>query len=226
MKKNYLDKPKSWTLGLLLLASAARVAEAATIVLDFEGVGDLAAVNDFYNGGTDSAGNSGTNFGISFSDNSLGLIDSDAGGFGNFANEPSPDTILFFLSSDHPATMNVAAGFHTSFSFYYTSVNDPGNVTVYDGLDGTGNILAILNLPALGGICSGDPHGANCNWMEVGVTFTGIARSVDFGGAADHIGFDNITLGSLVPVPIPAAAWLLGSALAGLFSLTHRWKVR
>jgi len=221
MKKNYLDKPKSWTLGLLLLASAARVAEAATIVLDFEGVGDLAAVNDFYNGGTDSAGNSGSNFGISFSENSLGLIDSDAGGFGNFANEPSPDTILFFLGGG-AATMNVAAGFSTSFSFYYTSVNDPGIVTVYDGLNGTGNVLATLNLPYLGGACFGDPYGTNCNWSTVGVTFNGTARSVDFGGAADHIGFDNITLGSMASVPIPPAAWLLGSALVGLFGLSRR----
>ena len=46
----------------------------ATTVLTFEGVGDQAAVNDFYNGGTDSAGNSGPNYGINFSSTSLGLI--------------------------------------------------------------------------------------------------------------------------------------------------------
>lgn len=101
---------------MLGLASArslvASIAQAAPIVLDFEGVGDFASVNEFYNGGTDSAGNSGPNYGINFSPTSLGLIDSDAGRSRNFANEPSPDTILFFQEGD-AATMNVAAGFDT-----------------------------------------------------------------------------------------------------------------
>src|SRR4051812_3801536 len=105
----------------------------ASIVLTFEGVGNLASVNNFYNGGTDSVGNSGTNYGINFSSNSIGNIDADAGGGGNFANEPSPSTDLIFLSGG-AATMNVAAGFDTGFSFYYSG-NEPGFVNVYDGLN-------------------------------------------------------------------------------------------
>ncbi len=103
-----------------------------------------AAINGFYNGGTDSNGNSGTDYGVAFSPATLGLIDSDAGGTGNFANEPSPNTILFWLDSSS-AIMNVAAGFDTGFSFYYTS-STAATINVYDGLNATGNVIGSIDL--------------------------------------------------------------------------------
>ena len=201
--------------------------QAAPIVLDFEGVGDLASVNDFYNGGTDSAGNSGTNHGINFSNTSLGIVDQDAGGSGNFANEPSSSSVLFFLSGG-AATMNVAAGFDTGFSFFYTSRFNTGFVNVYDGLNATGNLLASINLALnwQNNSCGGDPNGQFCNWDPIGVAFSGIAMSVDFGGTANQVGFDNITLGSKDPIvtqtPIPGAFWLMGSGLVGLLKMRRK----
>lgn len=200
-------------------------ASAATFVLDFEGLQNLEAVNDFYNGGTGSLGSSGTDYGVSFSTTSLAIIDADAGGTGNFANEPSPDTVLFFLSGG-AATMNVAAGFDTGFSFFYSSVSFAGSVTVYDDLNASGNILATLNLPANGSGGGGDPTGSFNVFDAVGVTFAGIAKSIDFGGVADQIAFDNVTFGSEIPevpneVPIPAALPLLAGALAA-FGLIRR----
>lgn len=198
----------------LVLSSAA---SAAVIVLDFEGVGNFAAVNNFYNGGTDSLGNSGTNYGVSFSPATLGLIDADAGGGGNFGNEPSPDTVMFFLDAND-AILSYAAGFTTGFSFFYSS-STAATVTVYDGVDGTGNVLATLNLAAQGfDNCSGDPSGDFCNWTPIGVSFSGTARSIDFGGTANQTGFDDITIGSATPglIPEPASLALVGVALAGL----------
>src|SRR5688572_20093730 len=95
---------------IAVIAAAVNLAPAAVTVLDFEGVGDYNPVGNFYNGGA------GTNYGIEFSPNALGLVDADAGGNGNFGGEPSPDTALFFLTGA-AATMNVAAGFTTGFSF-------------------------------------------------------------------------------------------------------------
>jgi len=168
------------------------------IVLDFEGLGDLDDINDFYNGGTSSQGYSGTNYGVEFGV-ALGLIDADAGGSGNFANEPSPSTIMFFLDANQ-AFMNVSAGFTTGFSFYYSAFVD-GAVSVYDGLNGTGNLLGTVNLPTNFNLnnCTGDPTGDACNWDPIAVPFDGTAKSVVFSGSADQIGFDDVTFGSTTP---------------------------
>jgi hypothetical protein len=200
-------------IGISLFAQMP--AQAAPIVLDFEGVGDLAAVGNYYNGG-----NPGTNYGVEFSPATLALVDADAGGSGNFANEPSPNTVMFFLDASN-AILNYAAGFTTGFSFFYSS-STAATVNVYDGLDGLGNLLGSLNLTAQGfNNCSGDPSGSFCNWTAVGVAFAGIAKSIDFGGTANQTGFDEITFGSIRPgdtgsVPEPVSLVLLGLGLFGL----------
>ena len=217
LKKSQLLKG---TAAAMLLA-ASGFAQANVIVLDFEGVGDQANINDFYNGGTDSMGNSGTDYGIGFGSNTLGIIDADAGGTGNFANEPSADTVMFFLTGT--AVLNYSAGFDTGFSFFYSS-STVASVFVYDGLDATGNLLATLDLSAQGfDNCSGDPNGQFCNWSPVGASFAGTAYSIDFGGTVNQIGYDDITFGSATagggdddptPAPAPAGLALLGLGLA------------
>jgi hypothetical protein len=208
-------------LGLSAALAAASPAGAA-IVLDFEGVGDLNYVNNFYDGGA------GTNYGISFS-NARAIVDTDAGGSGNIANEPSPNTSIDFPTGD-AATMNVAAGFDTGFSFFYSAAAGlGGSVSVYDGLDGSGTLLATLMLSANSGSCSGDPFGAYCEWTPVGVSFAGTAKSVNFGGSALFITYDNITLGSdtpIVAVPEPGtwAMMLAGFGAIG-FSMRRRTKL-
>lgn len=209
-------------VGLITAMLAVPSAQAAPVVLTFEGATDLASVNNFYNGGTDSAGASGTNYGINFSSTSLALVDADVGGSGNIANEPSGQTVLFFNSS--AATMNVAAGFNTGFSFFYAATS-AGFVKVYDGLNGSGNVLATLNLAPNLGSCAGDPTGTYCTWTPVGVSFAGTARSVDFGGAANFIAFDDITLGAKDPggtVPEPGTLGLLGLAGLGFAAMRRK----
>lgn len=202
-------------------------AGAAVIVLNFEGLQDQEAVQEFYNGGTGGNGSGpGTNFGASFSPDALALIDSDAGGIGNFGGEPSPSTILFFLQNT--AVLNYAAGFDTGFSFFYSAVNNPGSINVYDGLDKTGTLLASLALPTTISD-GGDPNGLFSPFVPIGVAFSGTAKSIDFGGTANQIGFDNITFGSATPVgqvPEPSALFLLGIGLAGLGWVVHKRAVR
>jgi len=211
-------------LAMLAATLASAQAISAPIVLTFEGAGNATSINDFYNGGTDSAGNSGTNYGIHFSSSSLSLIDSDSGGSGSFANEPSDGTIMFF-ETGRAATMNVAAGFTTGFSFFYSS-NDAGFVNVYDGLNGTGSLLAtVLLAGGTNGTCVGDPSGDFCHFVPTGVSFNGTARSVDFGGSAGNIGFDDITLGADVPggtVPEPGTLGLIGLAAFGFGAVRRK----
>lgn len=203
----------AWNSRTMVAVAALAMAGTAnaTVLLDFEGVGDNVAIGNYYAGQ-----------GVTFGPNALGLVDADAGGSGNFANEPSGDTIMYFTAGS--AILNYAAGFNTGFSFYYTS-STSATVNVYDGLNGTGNLLATLNLSAnyQNGGCAGDPSGGFCHFDAVGAAFAGIARSVDFGGVANQVGFDNVTFGSATPaVPEPETYALMLAGLGLLLSRRRR----
>jgi hypothetical protein len=143
---------------------------------------------------------------------------------------------MYFLSGT--AIMNVAAGFSGGFSFFYTTTV-PATVRVYDGLNATGNVLATINLAAntpANNCQSGSV--IFCNWSPGGQSFNGIARSIDFGGTVNQVGYDNITVGSGTPVgqtPVPTVAanvptlneWALIAlamlaAIAGAIALRRR----
>jgi hypothetical protein len=183
------------SLAVLALAASMSVARA-TSVLTFEGLQNLEPINNYYNGGTGGFGSGpGPNYGISFSSDSLAIRANSAGGTGNFGNTPSGSTIAFFLTGAGD-TMNIAGGFDTGFSFFYSAVGS-GSVSVWSGLNGTGTLLGSLLLTDSG---NNGPSGAFYNhWNPVGVSFAGTAQSAIFSGSADYIGFDNITVGSATP---------------------------
>ncbi|MEO1306901.1 MAG: VPLPA-CTERM sorting domain-containing protein, partial [Pseudomonadota bacterium] len=183
----------------------------------------------------------GIDLGITFSDNALAIVDADAAGLpssqGNFGGEPTPDTVLFFLTGS-AATLNFADGFTDGFSFFYSSINFTGNIDVYSGLNATGDVLASLTLPSTPFNGEPDPTGNFSPFVPLGVSFDGIAQSVDFGGTINQIGFDNITFGAADPlegntggtvtppppavVPVPASLPLLLGGLGGLALLRRR----
>jgi hypothetical protein len=214
-----------------LFALAATSALAAPVVLSFEGIIPYPAASDvfvqqFYNGGTSSNGSAGTNYGIEFSANALALCLNSAdvvcsnSSHGGMGDPSSAQTGLFFLDGD-ATYMNVAAGFDTGFSFLYTAANFGGIVNVFDGLNGTGNLLASLALDTTPTACAGDYNAAFCPFVAIGVAFSGTAMSVSFGGVANQVVFDDITFGSITPgdtgaeLPEPASLALVGLALAG-----------
>jgi len=161
----------------------------ADIVLDFEGVGNINAVGNFYSG-----------LGVFFTENALSVVDSDAGGSGNFGGEPTPDTALFFLQGTG-TFMNVPAGFSTGFSFWYTAINTAGSIAVYDDVNCVGTLLATLFLPQT--IVNGapDPTGQFSPFFEIEVSFSGVAKCVSFAGTENQIAFDNIQLGLISDDP-------------------------
>ena len=172
------------------------------ILMGFDSLHCLEYVDTYYAGGSGSAGTGpGPNYGVTFSSNAEVLADyiveSTCGSTtSNVTNEPSPQNSLIFLSGS-AATMDVPAGFTGGFSFYYAAPYYTGYINVWSGLNGTGTLLATLNLPTTGG-CANVPH--YCVWNPIGVSFTGTAMSVDFGGSANYIDFDSITLGASVEV--------------------------
>jgi hypothetical protein len=169
---------------LLLAAAVAALvavpANAAITVLTFEGLANNKPVGGFY--APDYI----------FSPATLALIDADAGGTGNFANEPTPSTIMFFLDANNAI------------------------------LGATGNVLGVINLAANAFGCPGDPTGGFSCWNGIGVAFSGTAYSIDFSGTANQTGFDNITFGQDTPVVPEPATWAMLIAGFGLVGTAVR----
>ncbi|MEI6683270.1 MAG: hypothetical protein WCO44_11610 [Bacteroidota bacterium] len=136
------------------------------MLLDFEGIGDFYPVGSYYSG----AG--GPNYGVTFSPGTVGVRD----GIGTFTNEPSPVTVAVSLSAS--MLMNVAAGFNTSLSFYYAAYKTNWTVNIFDGPDGTGNLLATSS----GAYNNAGTCGSYnvCVWTPLTINFAGTARSVVF----------------------------------------------
>lgn len=220
----------AFAVAAALLVSSAAQAQ----VLNFEGVNStypsgFAFVNNFYNGGTSSDLTSGTNFGITFSSNAQAIClnsltvncsNTSRGGLGDPTSQQGG---LFFLSGAQ-TFMNRAGGFTTGFSFFYVSLNQPGSFTVWDGLGGTGNVLASLTLTPNAGSCPGYSAGF-CPFSAAGVSFAGTAFSVSFAGVANQIVFDDVTFGSSTPgtvVPEPATVALTAAGLLAMAAAAHR----
>jgi hypothetical protein len=213
---------------IVVMGQNANSSRSSVIVLNFEGLGNSDAILEFYNGGLSQQGYSGPDVGVEFLGNALSIIDADAGGTGNIANEPSPSTVLFWLTGSS-AGMNVPAGFSNGFSFFYSINTSPGFVQVYSGLNGTGNLLASATLPINWNVnCTGDPTGGYCHWDPVGITFSGVAKSIFFGGVANQCAFDEITFGSDVPgyeTPVSNWAIFIGIGLILMFAFFRAWRI-
>ena len=225
----------------MLMAGAAGTANAAVISLNFENINatypssSYANILEFYNGGTSSDGTSGTDYGISFGRNALAICLNSQNDYcsntsrGGVGDPTSAKGGLFFLTGNE-TFMNVAAGFDTGFSFNYVSVSYSGSVTVYDGLNGTGNVLGVLNLTPNAGICPGGYNAGFCPFSASGINFSGTAHSVSFGGVANQIVFDDITFGSSTPGPQPGipepATWAMLIAGFGMVGASMRRRNR
>jgi hypothetical protein len=182
-------------LFVLVLAGCLSTAASATVVLNFEGLLSDEPIDSFYNGGLGGFGSGpGPSFGITFTSNSLALNS------GNYAGEPSPPGILFFLTGA-AATMNVPAGFTTGFSFFYSAAFFPGHIKVWSGTGGTGTLLADVVLPTTPNGGSNPACGFRnfCPFEPFGIAFAGTAKSVDFGGSENQVAFDDGTVGSVTP---------------------------
>lgn len=216
--------------------------QAATISLNFEGIdaaggGNTTVINNFYNGGTSGGGTSGVNYGVTFSPNALalslntlsnpGVSNTSRGGLGDPSSQNGG---LIFLSGTQ-TFINYSSGFDTGFSLFYTAVNNPGSISVYDGLNGTGSILASLSLPLTSSTCPSTFNANFCPFAPVGVSFAGTAKSIGFAGVANQIVFDDVTFGSVtpgtpttaVPEPFTIVGTLIGATAA--FRMRKRLKV-
>jgi hypothetical protein len=228
----------SLALGLVLGLGAAQV-KATTITLPLGGLKSGADILDYFAGGNDSVPSDGVgpNLGLTFSSNATAQkAGTTSTSDGRFENEPSGqgEVLYFSSSSTVPAVMNSASGFG-GLSFDYsisgnnanlgsTAAYSTATVDLWSGLNGTGSLLDTITLTPVTNPVACTTHGdAYCNWSVGMATGFGTAESVTFGANAtsSFTEFDDVQLA----VPLPAAAWLMLSGVAGLVGVARRRRI-
>lgn len=139
---------------------------AITKIITFEGINDLGKV--------------GKQSGVVFSPAWIAGLDSDEGGNGDFANEPSPDTVAFLNSPENQIATRITLPYPTSqVSFFYslnTDIAPSVDVYFYDQNDSILGTLSMNNCGCVlcGSSCSGDPNGNWCEFEELCANYAGI----------------------------------------------------
>lgn len=165
---------------------ATIVAQADTCsLIDFESVGDINPVG-IYNGPVQ----------VTFGSSWLGVVDSDNGGSGNFANEPSPNTAASFMDTNDISINLVPPVRFVQFSYSAAKISLPVVVNAYDvngNLVGTATGNTVGNSTD-GANCTGDPTGDFCLWDKITLVSAGnlITKIQINGTTAAQFGIDDL----------------------------------
>lgn len=198
---------RSALIAFVFTAAVPLHALSQTVNLDFEGATSFASVANFYNGGVDGGGQTGTNFGIAFGGDALAFRTDDV--TLSISNAPSGVTVMGAVGTD--AFMNVVSGFAGALQFAYSSTDAGAVVAVFSGLNGSGTQLASFNLAA--NATSGCADAAYCHFDVANLAFAGVAKSVNF-GTSPSVAYDNVSV-SLVPEPSGIALAFAGFGVLG-----------
>ncbi len=183
---------------VLLLVTDALLAQTKGNAT-FGGLKNLEFIDNYYNGGTGSLGSGppAKNLHLTFTANAQAIISAAKGGSGNFIGNPGGYPVMFFPTGTS-VTLNSDGGISTALWFSYSALQ-AGTVTIYDGPNGTGNVLANITLPPNNVGCVGYKL---CVWSPVGIPLSTPAGSLQFGGAANNLAIGTIHFGAKIPTSI------------------------
>jgi hypothetical protein len=193
---------KPWMFIIFVFLFAAPLLSQTKGIATFGGLKNLEFVNGFYNNGTGSLGSGpGKNLQLEFPANAQAIVSANKGGSGNFINNPGGYPVMFFQTGTE-VLVNAKAGISVGLWFSYSALQ-PGTVTVYDGANGAGNILASVALT---------PNNTGCNtykmcvWSPIGVPLTTNAGSIRFSGVGNYLAIGAIHFGVKIPTSIAIAS--------------------
>jgi len=190
-----VQKRNPLLISLLSLLLTAPLWGQTRGIVTFGGLKNLEFVNNYYNGGTGSMGSGpAKNLHLEFTANAEAIVSADKGGSGNFINNPGGYPVMFFPTGSS-VTINTTAGVTTGLWFTYSALQ-PGAATLYDGPNGTGNILSSISLTSNESGCTTYKM---CVWTPVGVPLSTPVASIRFSGVANYIAVGAIHLGVKLP---------------------------
>lgn len=226
----------SITRSSLSLAAALSLSTSASAgivaTLDFENIAvypsNAVAILEYYNGGAAGNGTIGPDYGVSFTGAGSILCMNIPGTSGCNASrgDYGPSQWFGFYWETGTPIMNVADGFDRSLSFDYSNAwGYAASVAIFSGLDGSGDLLASLNLSqttAQGCEYSFASGAYYCPLVETSIPFTGTARSVKFISDTNNVVvFDDIQ----IPEPATWTLLIAGAGLAGTAAARRRRSV-
>ena len=181
---------------LSLLLSASQLGAQTKGIATFGGLKNLEFINNYYNGGTGSMGSGPAkkDLHLEFTANAQVIVSANKGGSGNFINNPGGYPVMFFQTGTD-IVINATAGVTTGLWFTYSALQ-PGTATLYDGPNGTGNILSSIALTLND---SGCVTYKMCIWSPVGVPLSTPVASIRFSGTANYLAIGAIHLGANLP---------------------------
>jgi len=177
-----------FVLALFYWLMSGNLAAQTKGIATFGGLKNLEFIQQYYNGGTGSLGSGpGRDFQLEFTANAQAIISAAKGGSGNFIGNPGGYPVMFF-GTGTGIVMNADAGVSTALWFSYSALQS-GTATIYDGLNGTGNVLASVTLP---------PNNVGCNsykmcvWTPVSFPLKTPVASIRFSGVANYLAISAI----------------------------------
>ena len=165
------------------------------------------SIGNFYNGGTDSGGTAGTDYGVAFTNANFDSFSFQVPQF-NITS-----TIAYMPVT--PLTFTSARAF-TGLAFDQFFFGGGNLLTVYSGVNATGSIVY---QGSFGQNCS-----PNCTAVRNSVTFAGFGRSATLQPNANGTGIDNLLIAA-VPEPASWGLMIIGFGALG-YALRRRSATR